>query len=40
VRGDPELTERGLRVRFGTRPAVESSLQRLSRQVSRVTDRS
>jgi len=40
VRGDPELTERGLRVRFGTRPALESSLQRLSRQVSRVTDRS
>jgi hypothetical protein len=40
VRGDPEVTTRGLRVRFGTRPAVEASLSRLSRQVSRVTDRS
>lgn len=40
VRGEPELTERGLRVRFGTRPAVERSIQRISRQLSRVSDRS
>lgn len=40
VTGSPQITEEGLRVRFGTRSAVESSLQRLSRQVSRVSDRS
>ena len=40
VRGEPQLTEEGLRVRFGTRPAVEESVQRLSRQLSRVSDRS
>jgi hypothetical protein len=40
VRGEPQLTEEGLAVRFGTRPAVEASIQRLSRQLSRVSDRS
>lgn len=40
VRGEPQLTEEGLAVRFGTRPAVEASVQRLSRQLSRVSDRS
>jgi hypothetical protein len=40
VRGEPQLTEEGLQVRFGTRPAVEESIQRLSRQLGRVSDRS
>ena len=40
VRGEPQLTEEGLRVRFGTRPSVEQTQQRLSRQLSRVSDRS
>lgn len=40
VRGSPQLTPRGLRVRFGTRPPIEEDIQRLARQVSRVSDRS
>ena len=40
VRGEPQLTEEGLPVRFGTRPSVEQTQQRLSRQLSRVSDRS
>lgn len=40
VRGQPQLTETGLRVRFGTRPPVEATQERLSRQLSRVSDRS
>ena len=40
VRGDPQLTEEGLAVRFGTRPPVEATQQRISRQLGRVSDRS
>ena len=40
VRGEPQLTETGLAVRFGTRPPVEATQQRLSRQLGRVSDRS
>jgi hypothetical protein len=40
VRGDPQLTEVGLAVRFGTRPPVEATQQRISRQLGRVSDRS
>jgi hypothetical protein len=40
VRGQPQLTETGLRVRFGTRPPVEATQERLSRQLGRVSDRS
>lgn len=39
-RGSPEITERGLRVRFGTRPSVEAGLQQINRQLGRVSDRS
>jgi hypothetical protein len=40
VRGQPQLTETGLRVRFGTRPPVEATQERLSTQLGRVSDRS
>ena len=40
VRGEPQLTETGLAVRFGTRPPVEATQERLSRQLGRVSDRS
>jgi hypothetical protein len=40
VRGEPQLTEEGLAVRFGTRPPVEATQQRISRQLGRVSDRS
>jgi hypothetical protein len=40
VRGEPQLTEEGLAVRFGTRPPVEATQRRISRQLGRVSDRS
>jgi hypothetical protein len=40
VRGQPQLTETGLAVRFGTRPPVEATQERLSTQLGRVSDRS
>ena len=39
-RGEPEITERGLRVRYGTRPSVEAGLQQINRQLGRISDRS
>jgi hypothetical protein len=39
-RGEPQITERGLRVRYGTRPNVEAALQQINRQLGRVSDRS
>jgi len=39
-RGEPEITERGLRTRYGTRPSVEAGLQQINRQLGRISDRS
>lgn len=39
-RGESEITERGLRVRYGTRPSVEAGLQQINRQLGRISDRS